>query len=426
MAEDTLDSLDAVAEPLEAPAAPESPALAPEPDDTAPAESADAAPAEDAAPQAAPPRAADAPSSEVAKYLRSLRADESGAKYSRAIEAAYFRDREFVKAFPTVEEARNARMLLDGVGGLDGIEELQRAGELLSELDEMAANGDPDLINRLAGDNPEGFAGLTEAGLEKLRQTNREAYDAVLRPHVIQALAGTNLSFALKSAADILSAGNAQGAYDYLQGILSWLDGLSRDAEAQRQRSFGGNGAAQGAPAAAPQTPQFAAALQAAAAPGVTQALRAAIQPYAEQRKLPEASRARLEGLVLAELDRQLGADDQYQRTLRTLARGQNAERAAKFVISKVDQAASRVAREVVNDLYPATAQRAANGAPGPPRGPSSAARAKPTPDNPGRPIMLTKGPRYEEVDWEHDPTKVLYVTHKAFLKDGRYVTWPK
>lgn len=363
------------------------------------------------------------PSSEVAKYLRTLRADETGGKYSRTLEGAYFRDREFVKAFPTVEEAKNARMLLDGIGGLDGIEELQRAGELLTELDEMAARGDPELINRLAEDNPQGFVGFTEAGLEKLRQTNREAYDAVVRPHVIAALSGTNLSFALRSAADILAAGNQQGAFDYLQSILGWLDGLAKESTSSRQQAAVASTAASPAAAVAPE---FTARLETAAAPGVMQAIQTAMQPYAQQRGLSDASKTRLQTMVLSEIDRQLGADEQYQRTLRTLARGQNPDRAAKFVISKVDQVASRITREVVNDLYPGAKPAAApQAAPASGRTNGAAKRAV-NPSKPGVPIMLPKGPSYEEVNWEHDPNKVLYVTHKAFLHDGRYVTWPK
>lgn len=402
---------------------PETGDIVPEPEPE-PLADADAEAPEAAAPEAperpaAPP---EAPSSDVAKYLRSLRGDETGGKYSRMLEGAYFRDREFVKAFPTVEEARNARMLLDGIGGLDGIEELQRAGELIAELDDMAARGDPELLNRLAGDNPEGFAGFTEAGLEKLRQTNREAYDRVLRPHVVSALTNTNLGFALRSAADILAAGNAQGAGEYLNAILGWLDGLAQEPRGARTPPQ----PAAAATAAAPPVPEFSQQLQAVAAPGVLGALKAAIAPYAQQRSLPEASRQRLENLVLSEIDRQLGADQQYQRTLQTLARGQNAERAAKFVVSKVDQVASRVTREVVNDLYPSAAARSATPAARGSAKTSGAARRPASPDNPGQPIMLSRGPRFEEVNWEHDPNRTLYLTHKAFLTDGRYVTWPK
>lgn len=408
------ETAEPIAEPAAEPAEPAEPSLEPEAGDAA-----------EAQPGGEPGKPAELQSSEVAKYLRSLRADETGGRFSRALEAAYFRDRDFIKAFPTVEEARNARMLLDGVGGLDGIEDLQRAGEFLNSLDEMAARGDPELINQLAGDNPEGFVGLTRAGLDKLRTTNREAYDVVLRPHVVSALAGTNLSFALRSAADILAAGNAQGAYDYLNGILGWLDGLSKEAQAQPQARRGDGFRASATPEAANGNgvaADFSQQLAAAASPSVEKTLRAAIQPYAEQRKLGDGSIARLQGLVLAEVDRQLGADEQYQRTLRTLSRGGNAERAAKFVTSKVEQVASRIAREVVNDLYPGAAPLAANG-----RASAKAAPAqRATPDKPGRPVLLSRGPRYEEVDWEHDPEKVLYLTHKAYLKDGRYVTWPR
>ena len=396
---------------------------------------------EPGAPQSEPAPGADSaakteplPSSEVAKYLRSLRGDETGGRFSRALEGAYFRDREFSKAFPTVEAAREASMLLEGVGGLEGIEELQNAGALIQELDEMAARGDPELIDRLAGDNPEGFAGLTRAGLEKLRVTNQQAYDDVIRPHVVSALAGSNLGFALRSAADLLAGGNQQGAYDYLQEILGWVNNLGRGAAqpptAQNGRvaangpgSFSGaapRGDAAGAPAA-----DFGQRLAAAAEPGVSKAIQDAVQPYAAQRQLPQASQSRLQALVLSELDRQLGSDDGYQRTLRALSRGGNVDRAARFVASKVQQVASRVAREVVNDVYPSPQKTVARTAAAQSNGRAAAPAA--APGGGKRPQMVRSRPTFEQVDWSKDPDRLLYIGKgEAYLTDGRYVRWPK
>lgn len=364
-------------------------------------------------------------SSEVAKYLRGLRtADPANAKLARYLGDTYFRAQEYEKAFPSVEEARNARIELDAIGGL---EEAKEAVEFIRDLDEKFAAGDPELVNQLARDNPDGFRGLAAAGLNKLAETNQRAYNEVLRPHLVQALADTNLQFALDTVAGLLQAGNAELAGQYLGNIQQFLQSL----QATAGRTGTTPGAAPGGAAAGQPTQQSSgggvdyASLQAAVMPKLTATIEAALKPLLAQRQLKDSARARVVGLVQHGLDQALGADAGYQRTLGLLSRLGDVGRMSGFIISKAEQSVGRIAREVLLDLFedgkptvPARAQAAR------PAAKPAAQQAFGKPTDTGKPAFVGREPGSDTIDWSRDPRKLLFITNKAFLKDGRYVTW--
>ena len=88
---------------------------------------------------------------------------------------AYFRSEAYAKVFPKVEEAAAAKQLIDGVGGLDGITQIQQRMQSYDAQEAGLEAGDPSVLDSFFNDFPEGAATLAPHYLDRLERSNPEA-----------------------------------------------------------------------------------------------------------------------------------------------------------------------------------------------------------------------------------------------------------
>lgn len=89
--------------------------------------------------------------------------------------------------------------------GQEAIAALQDSVREYAEIDELLASGDPKALESLGEDFNEGLAKLTPSILERIQQSNPEAYAAAILPHFVRALASSELVQNFNGLVDVLN-----------------------------------------------------------------------------------------------------------------------------------------------------------------------------------------------------------------------------
>lgn len=109
------------------------------------------------------------------------------------------------KEFPGgMQEVREARQALETLGGKEGIEKIQAQKQEWESIDDKFANGDATVLDEFAKFNPEGFAKLIPAALDKLAGIDRDTYNHSLAGIFVSTLDNWRFTDTLQRLADNL------------------------------------------------------------------------------------------------------------------------------------------------------------------------------------------------------------------------------
>jgi hypothetical protein len=89
--------------------------------------------------------------------------------------------------------------------GAEAIAALQDSVREMAEVDELLAAGDPKALEALGEDFNEGLAKLAPSILDRVRDSDPEAYAAAVLPHFVQALASSELVSNFNGLVDVLN-----------------------------------------------------------------------------------------------------------------------------------------------------------------------------------------------------------------------------
>jgi hypothetical protein len=154
---------------------------------------------------------------ELSQWLKGIRdADPSNAKHARALKDIFGQQFAFKKEFQGgLDEARGIKALVDSVihqgadgqelKGAEAIAALQDSVREYAEIDELLARGDPKALESLGEDFNEGLAKLAPAILDRIAQSDPDAYAAAVLPHFVKALAGSELVSNFNGMVDVLN-----------------------------------------------------------------------------------------------------------------------------------------------------------------------------------------------------------------------------
>ena len=109
--------------------------------------------------------------------------------------------------------------------GQEAIAALQDSIREYAEIDELLASGDPRALESLGDEFDEGLAKLAPSILERIQQSDPEAYAAAVLPHFVQALASSELVQNFNGLVDVLN-----------EAPPSWLTGEQKTAWAADQQ----------------------------------------------------------------------------------------------------------------------------------------------------------------------------------------------
>lgn len=359
--------------------------------------------------------------SQVTKLARELAQERPElANTIRHMRDKFFAAQQYEKTVGSIDKARETKALLESIGGEDGISELQTAADDLRTLDEGFASGDPEIINTLAQQSPEGFKKLVPAALAALSRIDPQAYEDTIRPPLVRTL--IDLADHLKDIDAWLNENQPAFARRKLGGVLKWIEGQaaqsSRPAAAAPLPSQDEHTAKiqqmedeNFIRSAADQTMPYVQSL-------ITNALR---QEFTGAKLSNEAKQAIIQDVV-SQIDQLSGHELERWNAIR---RSGNVTRAVNFIRARAEAMADRTAREVwkmrYGHLTPSRASAQENGASAPRKTAPTAQGAGTV----GNPLRIPSKPPDAEIDRTIPNWQTLLITGTARLRSsGKYVRW--
>ena len=365
---------------------------------------------------------------DLAKALRELKsAHQDSPETLRALKTlndSHYTAKSYKEIFPSVDDARTMKAAIEAVGGTEGITSMRQEISKIEQFDRLASEGNPKVIASLADEFPDGFKRLVPAAVERLSRTDPAAYRETMRGPLLQMLEGDGLMEVIGTALEELKGGNPDRASAQLGRIAQWYNGLKSEEQSFRNRYQD------------PKLQQFEQRERDLEQKQVNiyketvvrdlrsyrnETMRPSINQALQGRTVSEKGRARFEQNVVQEIANTLNANEHYNRSMADLIQQGRVEQAVSFAKPFIDRARRDAITAVATDLF-------GNTKPAPrPRQQATAPRTgeqrQPQPQS-DKPIPIRSKPQQTDVDWTKDPKGTLFVTSKAFLKNGKFVTW--
>lgn len=372
----------------------------------------------------------------IRKALKEFRDSKpENAAVARELNNAYGRYTAYKSVFPKVADAQNAKAILDAVGGNEGVAQLQSTIKSVNETDALLYAGDPRVLDSIIEDMKaenklDAFGKLAKPFLEKLRGVDDKAYYETMRPHFLQGLVDVNLPGVLQSLTKALTGEtpDINAARSILTEMSSWFDNLRNSVETADKTKLDPE-----REAFEKERTQFQSERQKAFEAEVNgdwnrinaNELGRALKQYT---KLPfaknwtDATKLSVAREIMSTLGDELKNDSTYQAQMDAFWSEKQPDRKkiAGFHEAKLKAISNRIVKSVLDARYPGfqkaagTARPKATGAPVAPATGSAS----------GSPTFVTSKPDGSQIDWVKDPTRMLFTTGKAYLKNGKFVTW--
>lgn len=145
-----------------------------------------------------------------------------------------------------IDGIRENYALLQAIGGTEGLTGLQERIAGVEAVDSLILAGDPKAFDELGPDFAEGLAKLAPAYLERVAQSNPEAFEAAIMPHLVSKLAGSPMISDFNHAVDALkeappswltpdqkthwAADRMQRVVAHVAKMAEWFNGLGDKA----------------------------------------------------------------------------------------------------------------------------------------------------------------------------------------------------
>lgn len=406
---------------------------------------------------------------EIRSLLKTMRdADPKNIAAVKQLHGAFERWEAAKAIYPGgVNEMRAAKEFQDLVGGHEGLDKLQ--GTVAAAEASDAKLYDPaqsaSLIEDVVADlkaqgKLENLGSLTSAMLDAAKANDEKGYYKSFAPHFIAALEMVNLPGAIEgivkalgdpSLADADPAKSAAAAVNAVKAAKGIADGLKtwyKDLDSEnkktkesvvsperkqldqdratflkQQEDFKTN-----------QTTEFKNSVAKSCESVNNKTLGADLAPFLKMDFFKGFGRENLVPLgntIKANLFATLKADNAYQAQMKAMWSAKTPDRAKieEYHKARVASISRDIVRDTVQKMYPGYAKGGAAA------GRVAAAAAKKDAVTKveekavatGKPIYVAQKPAWDKIDWDKDPKQLLYITGKAYMKEGgKLVTWRK
>lgn len=330
---------------------------------------------------------------------------------------AYFRADAYAKVFPKVEEAAAAKQLIDGVGGLDGITQIQTRIQGYDAQDAALKAGDPASLDAAFKDFPEGMATLAPHYIDRLEKSNPEAYAAAIAPHAIGLLERAGVLGHIQTMAAETDPARKAALADQLS---IWMNKQGENVKNLRQTPSSNpmEGKLKEQQTALEQqqeqffSKQVDTSVNASAAPE----LNKVVDAYAKTYKLNDIQKQRFGASLAQRVIAEMKNDDTFRKQDDLRKASKDVDRVASFRTSEFQRRLDDAAFKEAQELYGAT-QKPAGGT-----GEVKPNTAKSAPG--GGPLLVSRAMTPADLDMSKDPNQYLFIANKGYRKDGTYVTW--
>lgn len=352
------------------------------------------------------------------------------AKEIDELRKGYFDSRGHREFFKSPAEARQAKATLELVGGSEGIAKLQSQVAAVEMVDSSFEQGDPQVLDDIASDYPEGFKKLVGPAIDKLQKLDPQTYATVLQPHVFAAMDAAGMGTVLDAIGQAITANDLAKAKDLIGKSLNWYQGQKQMA-GQRQKNEVDpreqrlNEREQ--KLKTDEESRFRGEIGQKTTSHQSAEISKALVPFLKMKPLGADTKADLVEGINAEIRRLLKADGTYQSQVKALlaAKTRDSGKITQYINAAVSEATKKATSAVWKRRgYGSLATTRPNAAAA--AGADKNKTAQPNPAASG-PLKIAAKPKREDVDWSKTKD-ILYITNKAYMKNGPYkgklVTW--
>lgn len=370
---------------------------------------------------------------DVTKTIRELRdANPDRAPILRQLNDAFFRSEKYSEAFATPEDAHRAKATFEALGGDEGIASLRQAQNQVADIDRMAADGDPKMIDAWVSESRDGFIKAAPVFLDTLERTDPRAYSTTLQPHLVKALVGSGLGNSLDRIAWFANRVESPELKQEIAQVQRWLGGLLEE-ENKRQTQQNDPRMAEIQAGSRKNAEERAQILQEKIGvqiqPYLTSTIEKAIGEHSKGTKLGADVVSDLSGAVVQEINRTLAADKVYQSNLSALKAKGDIYAITKYIKSNVDSLRARIVRDVWNKRVTPFQARTQTAQPARSATTQTTQRTA-QPRGNAAPLLLPGKPKIEDLDMDRDPSHTLFIAGRGYLKAGpnagKLVQWRK
>ena len=378
----------------------------------------------------------------IRKALKALRdSSPENAPIARRLNDIVGREGAYRAVFPKVADAKQAKFLLDSIGGGDGLTQLQSTIRSVNETDALLYAGDARVLDSILDDmkaagKQDAFGKLASPFLDKLADIDPKSYAAALRPHFFESLTKSGLPDMLSAFSEALGATGADGKpAPNVELIKSLVAEMQRWYNAEKTAVEGSRKSAPDPDRQAfeKERSEFQSERQKAFEAEVNgewnrannQSLGEALKPYL---KLPfaknwtTATKVSVAREITTALLDELSTDKSYQSQMDAFWSDAKPDksRILQFHKGKLDLVAQRIVRDVLNARYPgfSSVKGAPAAAAKPGAKPAVAATSAGV-----KPIFQSTQPKPDTVDWDRTPD-TLYATGRFYDRKGVLRTW--
>lgn len=381
-------------------------------------------------------------SREYTQWLKSLREAPENARFARIAKDNHFRLSQLMQMEPKgLDGVREKYALFDSIthGELKGVEALGAIQDELrsvAEVDELLAAGDPRALEALGDEFNEGLAKLTPTILDRVRESNPEAYNAAVLPHFVEALRTSPLVSDFNGVVDALEEeppawlnADQKGAWaqDRMGRVVALVARMGKWLNAQAEHAKKDSPDPKGAKAQPKQNEReqnfeksqrdhhWRTNIQPGLDKHAQQKFAELFRPYAKRLRLDStATQALRQAFISGVVDRAKGNRD-YMSQIERYRAARNPDPSSVLNYAKVefDKHAEATLKALVNERY----KPFLNGRPQSQPAPASVKRP---PVSPGVQITTVK-PASADIDFRRTPIDWIH-QRKYMLKTGKVV----
>lgn len=346
------------------------------------------------------------------------------AKEIDELRKGYFGNRDHSQTFKTPGEARQAHATLELAGGAAGIAEMQSKVAAIEMVDTAFEQGDPQVLEDIASDYPDGFKKLVAPAIEKLQALDAQSYAKVMQPHTFAAMEAAGLGPVLDAVAQALGANDLAKAKDLIGKSLAWYQGQKQQAGQVKQHATDPERAKFDQKVKdfdAKQESSFRSDIGKETSAHQRSEVEKVLSPYLKTKSLTADERADITAGINGKVNALLKADTTYQSQMKALlaAKTRDPEKIKQYVKAAVSEKAAQAVKARYGKTV--TTKPAVVAAPG---------DAKKTPvANPAQsaPVKVAAKPKTSDIvkdrNWDLNWMKSKALMATGPLK-GKWVTW--
>lgn len=395
---------------------------------------------------------------EIRKALKALRdSDPAHATAVKQLHGAFERWEAAKAIYPGgVKEMTAAKEFMELAGGHEGLEKLQGTQVAAEASDNQLYEGSPELIKNIVEDlkakgKLDALGKLAPSFLDAVKANDEKGYYTAFAPHFLSGLKECNLNGAIGGIIDALAdpdpAKAVASAKKIAAGVDDWFKGLeaenkkTKDAvvspERQQLEKDRADFLKQQETFKTNQTTEFKNSVASACEKSNNTLLGAELKSFLKMPFFVGYGKENLMPLgntIKSNLFAALKADTAYQAQMKAMWNAKTPDRAKieEYHKARVQSISKDIVRNTVQSMYPGYAKGgAAAGRVAAAETKKAAATVtdkKATADTAaGKATYVAQKPVWEAIDWDKDPKQLLYITGKAYLKNGgKLVTWRK